>query len=79
MIGNSQGEAEIPLDCYLSWMSPKDPGVNHCNIWARNVIMQSTPHNILSGFDPTGAPPQVLYRNVVVYSDGSIHSPGGPQ
>ena len=21
MIGNSQGETEIPLDCYLSWMS----------------------------------------------------------
>jgi hypothetical protein len=25
MIGNSQGEAEIPLDCYLSWTSPKSP------------------------------------------------------
>ena len=28
MIGNSQGEAEIPLDCYLSWMSPK--GAEDC-------------------------------------------------
>jgi RHS repeat-associated protein len=53
------------------------PGVNDCNTWAQNAIEQSTPHNIYSGFDPTGAPPHIIYRNVVVYADGSIHSPGG--
>ena len=54
------------------------PGVNDCNTWVTNVVGQSTPHNVLSGFDPTGAPPHIIYRNVVVYADGSVHSPGGP-
>jgi len=58
------------------------PGVNDCNTWAYNAIHQSTPHDIYKNapvitkngvqFGP------VAYHNVVVYADGSIHSPGAP-
>jgi RHS repeat-associated protein len=48
------------------------PGVNDCNTWARSVISESTPHTVLgvAGISPA------VYHNVVVYADGSIHSPG---
>jgi len=56
------------------------PGVNDCNIWANNVISQSTPHNIYGYLAVPGAGiPILLHQNVVVYADGSIHSPGGQQ
>ena len=57
------------------------PGVNDCNTWAYNAIHQSTPHDIIEGgvVSRTGVSPrQIVYHNVVVYADGSIHSPGAP-
>ena len=57
------------------------PGVNDCNTWAYNVIHQSTPHDIYDRapvVTKNGViPGHVEYHNVVVYADGSIHSPGG--
>lgn len=48
------------------------PGVNDCNTWAHNAIYQSTPHDITT-IPQVGESAQVLYHNVVVYADGSIH------
>jgi RHS repeat-associated protein len=75
---------ETAINAYLKAGTPTGrwiPGVNDCNTWAANAIAQSTPHDIRSG--PTTvvrgvvvieAP--VIYHNVVVYADGSIHQPG---
>jgi len=52
------------------------PGANDCNTWAHGVISQSTPHDVTEFMGPRSAP--VVMHNVVVYVDGSIHSPGGP-
>jgi len=52
------------------------PGVNDCNTWVANVIRQSTPHDVVASAGKGGY--RVLGRNVVVYADGSMHSPGGP-
>jgi hypothetical protein len=61
-------------------LKPKDglngPPANDCNTWAHNVINQSTPHDITMMI--AGPMPVVVQHNVVVYADGSIHSPGGP-
>lgn len=54
------------------------PGVNDCNTWAHGAINNSTPHDITMTNPMAVGPPIVLYHNVVVYADGSIHSPGGP-
>jgi RHS repeat-associated protein len=61
---------------------PWIPGGNDCNTWAKNAISQSTPHDIT--YTPAGAPDlvpstRVVQHNVVVYSDGSVHQPGGQQ
>lgn len=60
---------------------PWIPGVNDCNTFVQNAISASTPHDIYSGgvVSRTGVSPrQLQYHNVVVYADGSVHSPGGP-
>ena len=56
------------------------PGVNDCNTWAQNVIKQSTPHTVvlLIQTPASPAPIPIVLHNVVVYANGSIHSPGGP-
>jgi hypothetical protein len=51
------------------------PGVNDCNTWARTAINQSTPHDISIVIYGV---PIVVSHNVVVYANGSVHSPGGP-
>lgn len=51
------------------------PGVNDCNTWAHNAINQSTPHDISVVMYGV---PIVIAHDVVVYSNGSIRSPGGP-
>ena len=70
------------LDTYTKVGTPTGrwvPGVNDCNTWAKNVIGQSTPHNIYGYLAVPGAGiPILLNQNVVVYADGSIHPPGGP-
>ena len=48
--------------------------MNDCNIWSRTVINQSTPHDISIVIYGV---PTVIAHNVVVYADGSMHSPGG--
>ncbi len=54
------------------------PGVNDCNTWAHSAINNSTPHDITMTDPMAVGASTVLYHNVVVYADGSIHSPGGP-
>jgi hypothetical protein len=56
---------------------PWIPGSNDCNTWAHSVISQSTPHDMTMML--AGPMPVVVQHNVVVYADGSIHSPGGPR
>jgi hypothetical protein len=48
--------------------------VNDCNTWANSAINNSTPHNITNGVYGV---PITIGTGVVVYSDGSIHVPGG--
>jgi hypothetical protein len=60
---------------------PWVPGVNDCNTFVQNAISASTPHDIYSPSVITKAgvtQGQLLYHNVVVYADGTVHSPGGP-
>jgi RHS repeat-associated protein len=60
---------------------PWVPGVNDCNTFVQNAISSSTPHDINSPSVVTKAgvtQGQLLYHNVVVYADGTVHPPGGP-
>jgi len=58
-------------------LGPWIPLLNDCIGWALNAIYNSRPHNIYLRIGPVGRVTQVLlHRNVVVYADGSIHSPG---
>jgi hypothetical protein len=66
-------------------LGPWVPGVNDCNTWAQNVVYESTPHDVtVYTFNPEGyggyygGAQSTTYHNVVQYSDGSIHQPGGP-
>ena len=52
---------------------PWIPGANDCNTWANSAINNSTPHNITVGIYGVPVP---VGTNVVVYSDGTVHTPG---
>jgi hypothetical protein len=53
-------------------------GFNDCNTWAHNAIYQSTPHDIIMVMPETFVPTVFYHHDVVVYANGTSHSPGGP-
>jgi hypothetical protein len=58
-----------------AWM----PGINDCNTWVRNVMSQSTPHDVVTyTYTPYIGYQSTRNTNVVVRADGSIHQPGEP-
>jgi RHS repeat-associated protein len=69
------------INSYLKAGAPTGPwvpGLNDCNSWVSNAIINSTPQNMYSGGVVDGMPITVEH-NMVIYADGSIHHAGEQQ
>src|SRR5258706_2702999 len=81
----------VDMDAIATWLrtgqptGPWTPLVNDCNTWASRALSGSTPHDLYGMGEAAILPPDAsafqlqqynIIRNVVIYSNGTIHAPG---